>query len=161
MTVHVRPECVFTLSQNNCSGWAGICIYAILGSYTIAALDDCGGHINQHQGYHYHSTTGCTDTPASDDGYALLIGYAADGYAIYSMKDAKGKEAESLDQCRGTSDAVRGYHYRAASPSKNMIIGCLHGETVRPVGDSHRSPPPHGSGEEPHPGRNDMPRDKN
>lgn len=134
---------------------------AILGSYTIAAFDDCGGHINVHQGYHYHSTTGCTDRTINDDGYAPLIGYAADGYAIYSLKDAKGKEAESLDECRGTSDAVRGYHYRAASPGENMMIGCLRGETVRPVGDDHRPPPPHSAGEGPHPGRNDIPRDKN
>ncbi|MDP2547839.1 YHYH protein [Oceanobacter sp. 4_MG-2023] len=119
---------------------------AILGSYTIAAFDDCGGHINAHQGYHYHSTTGCTDTPVSDDGYAPLIGYAPDGYAIYAMLDALGNEAESLDECRGTSDSVRGYHYRAASPSENMIIGCIRGEFVLPEGgprDGQRPPPPH------------------
>ncbi|WP_107796438.1 YHYH protein [Nitrosomonas aestuarii] len=141
----------------------------ILGSYTIAAFDDCGGHINEHQGYHYHATTGCTDTPVSNDGYAPLIGYALDGYAIYAMKDAEGKEAESLDECRGTSDAVRGYHYRAASPSENMMIGCLRGEAVRPEGgpnDGHRPPhgaegrPPHGADEEQPPRRNDMSSDK-
>ncbi|GAA0406602.1 hypothetical protein GCM10009133_14040 [Cocleimonas flava] len=117
---------------------------AILGAYTIAAFDDCGGHINVHQGYHYHSSTGCTDAPVkTDDGYAPLIGYAADGYGIYAMKDAQGKEAESLDECRGTSDDIRGYHYRAASPSENMFIGCLHGETVRATG-GHDGPPPGG-----------------
>ena len=103
---------------------------AILGAYTIAAFDDCGGHINVHQGYHYHSSTGCTDKSVSDDGYAPLIGYAPDGYGIYAMKDAAGKEATTLDECRGTTDAVRGYHYRSASPSENLIIGCLHGESV-------------------------------
>lgn len=106
-------------------------IDAILGSYTIAAFDDCGGHINGHQGYHYHSSTGCTDNEVSSDGYAPLIGYASDGYGIYAMKDMAGNEAENLDECRGTSDTVRGYHYRAASPSENMIIGCHHGETIR------------------------------
>ena len=116
---------------------------AILGSYTIAAFDDCGGHINEHQGYHYHSTTGCTNNAAGHDEYAPLIGFAADGYGIYAMRDAQGKEAESLDECRGTKDAVRGYHYRAASPSENMMIGCLHGETVRPADgpDDGRGPP--------------------
>ncbi|ABG41415.1 hypothetical protein Patl_2907 [Paraglaciecola sp. T6c] len=105
----------------------------ILGSYTIAAFDDCGGHINLHQGYHYHSTTGCSDAQASDDGHAPLIGYAVDGYGIYAMRDAKGNE-ESLDECRGTTDDTRGYHYHAASPNENMFIGCLHGESVRPAG---------------------------
>ncbi|TXR55015.1 YHYH protein [Reinekea thalattae] len=106
---------------------------AILGAYTIAAFDDCGGHINVHQGYHYHAAAGCATVDVSDDGYAPLIGYAADGYAIYGMLDAAGNEAESLDECRGITDAVRGYHYRAASPSENLFIGCLHGETVRPA----------------------------
>ena len=118
---------------------------AILGAYTIAAFDDCGGHINEHQGYHYHAITGCTDREVSDDGYAPLIGYAADGYAIYGMRDAQGNEAESLDECRGTTDPVRGYHYRAASPSENMMIGCLHGEAVREQGGPGGPPPPGGS----------------
>ncbi|MBU2877611.1 MULTISPECIES: YHYH protein [Alteromonadaceae] len=120
-------------------------INAILGAYTIAAFDDCGGHINVHQGYHYHSTTGCTDTlEDTDDGHAPLIGYASDGYGIYAMKDAQGKETEGLDQCRGITDQTRGYHYHAASPSENMFIGCLHGESVRPAG----GPPggPNGAG---------------
>ncbi len=28
---------------------------AILGAYTIAAFDDCGGHVNPFDGYHYHA----------------------------------------------------------------------------------------------------------
>lgn len=117
-------------------------VNAILGSYTIAAFDDCGGHINVHQGYHYHSTTGCTDKQATDttDGHAPLIGYASDGYGIYAMRNAEGKE-ESLDECRGNTDDTRGYHYHAASPSENMFIGCMHGETVRPVGGPAGGPP--------------------
>lgn len=119
-------------------------INAILGSYTIAAFDDCGGHINLHQGYHYHSTTGCTNSDDTEDGHAPLIGYAIDGYGIYAMRDASGKE-ESLDECRGNTDSTRGYHYHAASPSENMFIGCLHGQSVRPAGGppgDHQGPPP-------------------
>tara|TARA_R110001583_G_scaffold57547_2_gene172180 strand:+ start:25419 stop:26264 length:846 start_codon:yes stop_codon:yes gene_type:complete len=118
---------------------------AILGSYTIAAFDDCGGHINVHQGYHYHSTTGCTDktTESTNDGHAALIGYAADGYGLYAMKNAQGKE-ESLDECRGTTDNIRGYHYHVASPSENMFIGCMHGETAK-VKNSHAGGPPGGN----------------
>ena len=108
-------------------------VHAILGAYTIAAFDDCGGHTNVHQGYHYHSSTGCTEKFNSDDGHAPLIGYALDGYGIYAMKNVNGAE-EVLDKCRGTTDDVRGYHYHAASPSENMFIGCFHGETVRPTG---------------------------
>ncbi len=32
---------------------------AILGAYTIAPFDDCGGHVNPHVGYHYHAVTDC------------------------------------------------------------------------------------------------------
>lgn len=78
-----------------------------------------------------------------------MVGYAPDGYAIYAMKDAQGREAEALDECRGTSDAVRGYHYRAASPSENMIIGCLRGESVRPVGAPPGGAQPPRPGDEP------------
>ena len=115
---------------------------AILGAYTIAAFDDCGGHINVHQGYHYHSSTGCTDAKVkNNEGYAPLIGYASDGYGIYAMKDLQGNEAETLDECRGTTDEIRGYHYRSASPSENLFIKCLHGESVRPA-RGHGGPPP-------------------
>ncbi|CAA6825537.1 MAG: Unknown protein, partial [uncultured Thiotrichaceae bacterium] len=100
----------------------------ILSNYTIAAFDDCGGHINLHQGYHYHATTGCTDTTNTTDGHAPLIGYAVDGYPIYAMKDAGGNEAEGLDECRGQTDDTRGYHYHAASASENRFIGCLTGQ---------------------------------
>ena len=34
---------------------------AILSAYTIAAFDDCGGHINLGVGYHYHAVTDCLD----------------------------------------------------------------------------------------------------
>lgn len=32
----------------------------IKAAYTIAAFDDCGGHLNPRTGYHYHAATGCT-----------------------------------------------------------------------------------------------------
>lgn len=117
-------------------------VNAILGAYTIAAFDDCGGHINEHQGYHYHASAGCSTAPTSD-GHAALIGYAVDGYGIYAMKDAEGKEAEGLDECRGQTDDVRGYHYHAASPSENKFIGCLRGESVQ-SGRGHAGGPPPG-----------------
>ncbi|MBK7291398.1 MAG: hypothetical protein IPI78_14820 [Chitinophagaceae bacterium] len=33
---------------------------SILAAYTLAPLDDNGGHINTHVGYHYHAATGKT-----------------------------------------------------------------------------------------------------
>lgn len=118
---------------------------AILGAYTIAAFDDCGGHLNPHDGYHYHGSTGCTETGVQTDGHAALLGYAMDGYGIYGMLDANGAESTGLDECRGETDAVRGYHYHSASAGENMFIGCFHGDRVATGTDGDlppNGPPP-------------------
>lgn len=107
---------------------------AILGGYTIAAFDDCGGHVNPVAGYHYHAALGCPTDVAQSDGHAPLIGYALDGYGIHAMVDENGEESVGLDVCRGHDDAVRGYHYHVASPGENMFIGCFAGEIVGDVG---------------------------
>ncbi|MEL6543277.1 MAG: YHYH protein [Myxococcota bacterium] len=108
---------------------------AILGDYQIAALDDCGGHTNNADGYHYHESTGCMLEVAQCDGHGSLLGYALDGFAIHSMTDAAGVEPADLDGCRGHTDAQRGYHYHAAGEGENMFIGCLSGVLVE-GGDS-------------------------
>jgi len=101
------------------------------GPYTNAAFDDCGGHVNPNDGYHYHAATGCTESSDTQvDGHASLLGYAMDGYGIYGMLDSDGNETEGLDECRGHSDETRGYHYHAASAGENMFIGCFTGKTV-------------------------------
>ncbi len=105
---------------------------AILGAYTLAPFDDCGGHINLNAGYHYHAiTSDCLTEVAQDDGHAPLIGYAMDGFGIYAMLDADGEEPDDLDGCRGHTDGVRGYHYHVSGAGENMIIGCHAGLTVQ------------------------------
>ncbi|MBU2878470.1 MULTISPECIES: YHYH protein [Alteromonadaceae] len=101
---------------------------AILAANTIAAFDDCGGHINPFEGYHYHASTGCTESVFQDDNHASLLGYAIDGYGIYGMLNMSGEEDYDLDECRGHSDDTRGYHYHSASAGENMFIGCFKGE---------------------------------
>ena len=105
-------------------------VNAILAAHTIAAFDDCGGHVNLLAGYHYHAATGCSTAYPSCDEHAPQIGYALDGYPIFAMTGADGVEATDLDSCRGHEDALHGYHYHAASPGENMFIGCFHGETA-------------------------------
>lgn len=128
-------------------------VHAILGAYTIAAFDDCGGHVNPFAGYHYHAATGCSESSTAEpDNHSPLIGYARDGYGIYAMTDAHGVEPEQLDECRGETDAVRGYHYHVAGAGENAFIGCYHGDAVeveghgppggRPPPDGKRPPPP-------------------
>lgn len=101
---------------------------AILGAYTIAAFDDCAGHINPVAGYHYHGSAGCSEIEVEQDGHAAKMGYALDGFAIYGMLDQQGQESTDLDECRGHEDEGRGYHYHAASVAENMFIGCYAGK---------------------------------
>ncbi len=120
----------------------------ILSSYTLGVFDDCGGHVNPHEGYHYHGSTGCSETGIQDDGHAPLLGYALDGYGIYGLLDAEGNEATDLDECRGATDDVRGYHYHTAAAGENAFIGCFHGQTGSVVGAAGGGgpggPPPEG-----------------
>lgn len=108
---------------------------AILGAYTIAALDDCVGHINPVSGYHYHGANHgngtCPGIDAEGDGHGGAFAYALDGYAIHAMLDSSGNEETDLDSCRGHSDTTRGYHYHTAGPGENAFIGCFRGETVQ------------------------------
>ena len=114
----------------------------ILSSYTLGVFDDCGGHINPSEGYHYHAANGCSEVVAQDDGYAPMIGYAMDGYPIYAYLDEQGEASTELDQCGGTSDDIRGYHYRAQAAGTNQIIGCYMGERV--ASDDGDGPPGNG-----------------
>ncbi|MCB4797729.1 YHYH protein [Neotamlana laminarinivorans] len=105
----------------------------ILNAYTIAPFDDAGGHINIHQGYHYHiATTGISDrhTIAQNDNHGALIGYALDGFGIYELKDKDGNEPTDLDELRGHYDDVRGYHYHVDVAGTNNFINGLKGAYV-------------------------------
>lgn len=101
--------------------------HAILAAHTIAPLDDHGGHVNPHGGYHYHAVTGSTKEIEQSDNHAPMIGYAIDGFGIYALLDKDGNKPTGLDECGGQFDDVRGYHYHAGAPGDNQIIKCLHG----------------------------------
>jgi len=105
----------------------------ILSAYTIAPFDDAGGHINEHQGYHYHAATEGIEarhTIAQDDEHTDLIGYAMDGFPIYASDWSNGNEPTDLDECRGHYDDVRGYHYHVDYAGENNFIDCLKGAYV-------------------------------
>lgn len=100
---------------------------AILGAYTLAPLDDAGGHVNGGVGYHYHAATGKSSKIKQADGHAAMIGYAMDGYGIFELLDESGKETADLDASRGHYDNTRGYHYHVASAGSNRFINGLRG----------------------------------
>lgn len=125
-------------------------VQIILNAYNIAPLDDCAGHTNNAIGYHYHGMTGCVDGVEQCDGHAPLVGFAQDGYAIHEMVGDDGAEPGDLDECRGHSDDLRGYHYHAAEPGANSVIGCFRGVLVEGQnGGGGGPPPPPGGGPPP------------
>ena len=99
-------------------------VEAILSAHTLAAFDDCGGHVNMHVGYHVHAVTDCHDNPSEADGHAAMIGVALDGIAIHSQLNEDGAEPDDLDACRGHEVEGMGYHYHAGAPGNNQILGC-------------------------------------
>lgn len=101
----------------------------ILKHYTLAPLDDNGGHINPHAGYHYHAATGKTKTIKQTDRHAGMIGYAMDGYGIFEQLDEAGQEPVGLDKNRGHYDTVRGYHYHVGPAGGNKFINGFRGKT--------------------------------
>ena len=101
----------------------------ILKHYTLAPLDDSGGHINPHAGYHYHAATGNTKKIKQNDGHAAMIGYAMDGYGIFELRDEADLEPIDLDELRGHYDQVRGYHYHVGPPGGNKFINGFKGKT--------------------------------
>ncbi|MGJ8632809.1 MAG: YHYH protein, partial [Luteolibacter sp.] len=135
-------------------------VHAIIAAHTIAPFDDHGGHINPHEGYHYHAATGHTKEIKQEDGHAPMIGYAMDGHGIFARLDEDGKAPEGLDDSSGHYDEIRGYHYHVSAPAENSIIKSMHGETVVKENENsgdHQSPPdggpPHNNGGRPGPSR--------
>jgi len=129
---------------------------AILGAYTIAPFDDCGGHVNLHVGYHYHAVTDClSGAPTTLDGadseavaaHGGQIGIAMDGYAIFPHLLADGQAPKAIDACYGHEAEGLPYHYHAGSAGSNQILGCLAAETGcvltegQTVCDASRRPP--------------------
>ncbi|MDE0803581.1 MAG: hypothetical protein OSA99_09685 [Acidimicrobiales bacterium] len=103
---------------------------AILGAYTIAAFDDCGGHINPFEGYHLHAATGCGEVGDVAEGETAAFGIAIDGYSIHSPLDDAALADADLDECNGHSTDETGYHYHAYSAEENNVLTCFTGVTV-------------------------------
>ena len=106
---------------------------AILGAYTIAAFDDCGGHFNPTAGYHLHAYTECKGTEYEShidnpDAETKLIGYAMDGIAVFAPLSSK--STIKLDECNGRTTSKDGYHYYAQSAEKNLVVKCIKGVTA-------------------------------
>ena len=117
---------------------------AILGAYTIAAFDDCGGHINPAEGYHLHGAVGCSEVGEAEAGDTAQFGYALDGYPVHSPFE-EGDAPDDLDECNGHTTEEGGYHYHANPAAENLVIACMVGQTVA-TEDGGGGPPDGGGG---------------
>ncbi|HEX8964806.1 MAG TPA: YHYH protein [Patescibacteria group bacterium] len=101
--------------------------------------DSCGGHPDVSGEYHYHGPSSCVTGTKQNN---TLVGYALDGYGIYSMYDANGKEYTNadLDECHGITSEIMWngkmvtmYHY-VETQEYPYTIGCYRGSVVAKTG---------------------------
>jgi hypothetical protein len=98
--------------------------------------DLCSGHPQMRGEYHYHGPSPCLPGETERE---TLIGYADDGFGIYSMYDANGRELTDadLDACHGRVSEIEWdgrrvtmYHY-VLTREYPYTVGCFKG-TVTP-----------------------------
>jgi hypothetical protein len=97
--------------------------------------DLCNGHPEMRGEYHYHGPSRCLP---NQDGNEVLVGYAADGFGIFSTYDARGRELTNadLDDCHGRVSEVSWdgarvplYHY-VLTREYPYTVGCFRGTPV-------------------------------
>ena len=98
--------------------------------------DRCNGHPERSGQYHYHGPTDCIPGASANN---TLIGYALDGFGIYSSYDENGKEVTNadLDACHGRvsriewdGKSVTMYHY-VLTREYPYSVGCFRGTPSR------------------------------
>lgn len=97
--------------------------------------DSCNGHPQGAGIYHYHGPSPCMPHANERD---ALVGYALDGFGIYSMYNAKGQEYTDadLDACHGIASEIEWngkmvdmYHY-VLTQEYPYTIGCFRGTPI-------------------------------
>jgi hypothetical protein len=97
--------------------------------------DRCHGHPERSGTYHYHGPSDCV--PGGRENGAL-VGYALDGFGIYSRYDDRGREITNadLDECHGRIAPVMWngqrttmYHY-VMTREYPYTLGCFRGKPV-------------------------------
>lgn len=118
----------------------GVAIYNALddaGRDAVAheVQDSCDGHPQQQGQYHYHGPSSCM--PHANENNAL-VGYAIDGFGIFSRYDANGREYTNadLDACHGITSTIEWngkqvsmYHY-VLTEEYPYTIGCYRGTPI-------------------------------
>lgn len=98
--------------------------------------DRCNGHPQMQGQYHYHGPSDCIPGATASN---KLIGYALDGFGIYSAYDERGRELTNadLDECHGRVSRIMWdgrdvtlYHY-VLTREYPYTLGCFRGSAVR------------------------------
>lgn len=98
--------------------------------------DTCSGHPQRQGQYHYHGPSACMKEQSQPE---TLVGYALDGFGIYSGYDRNGKELSNadLDECHGRTSpilwdgkVVNMYHY-VLTKEYPYSVGCFRGTPIR------------------------------
>lgn len=102
--------------------------------------DKCQGHPERSGQYHYHGPSDCMkESGKSSNGHSGLVGYALDGFGIFGLKGAGGKQLSnaSLDACHGHTETVvwdgkvkKMYHYHLTAEYP-YTLGCFKGTPVK------------------------------
>jgi hypothetical protein len=120
---------------------SGVAIYNALDAAGRDAVahevqDRCSGHPQARGEYHYHGPSDCLEGTKANN---TLVGYALDGFGIYSMYDENGRELTNadLDECHGRTSRilwegkeVSMYHY-VLTREYPYTIGCFRGTPQR------------------------------
>ncbi|MFY0602118.1 MAG: YHYH protein [Cyclobacteriaceae bacterium] len=113
----------------------------------LPSLDPCGGHQDPAGYYHWHFVAEAMNTVLADKSIGdftctnigqsatALVGFAKDGYPIYSSSESDGSTPTGLDECWGhiaaTTDYPEGvYHYHASATEAPNLPPCLKGAAV-------------------------------
>lgn len=124
------------------------------GDGNIPSLDRCGGHQDPAGYYHWHFIAQNMNDILDEYGYyeegvfecehitqsaSALMGYARDGYPIYSSAESDGTLPDDLDDCNGHFGATPEYpdgiyHYHASTDVPN-IPPCIVGKQSRDAFD--------------------------
>lgn len=123
-------------------------------------LDTCGGHTGYNADYHYHTIYSVSDCSLQE----TIVGYALDGFPIYSNPSYKLKSSYektgnpktnswdaytykagsgSLDECNGQKQSDGSYRYYVTQ-SFPYVIGCYAGTAQTQSGAAAQPMPPMG-----------------
>ncbi|CAB4603030.1 unannotated protein [freshwater metagenome] len=124
-------------------------------------LDSCGGHTGYNADYHYHKILAISSCSLEE----TIIGYALDGFPIYSNPQYKWKSGyektgnptsyswnaytytggtSTLDKCNGQEQSDGSYRYYVTE-SFPYVIGCYAGTAKKQTGVAAQAMPPMGS----------------